>query len=160
MGINTEAMDLKVKNSSLYILLTITAFFAFNIETALAEDKDGKTWSIDVQKDYHSTAELTGRFKLYDYDWLMPYLITGGDLNWDTMPKPDEKEPNIKNIYRYDIGLNFGAGFSWNISKGVSLFAEPSLKYKIFEGLVNPTVEKKTDEKMDENLKFGIHYGF
>lgn len=58
------------------------------------------------------------------------------------------------------MGVNFGAGVSWNVSKGVSLYAEPYLKYTIFENDINPSTDSKTGEKIDKNLKFGIHYGF
>ena len=143
----------------IYTILITVMFLVLNTGAAKAEGKKEKTWTVDYQKDYHSKADLTGRFVIKDDALFKPYLITGGNLQWDTLPKENGREPTIKDIYRYDVGVNFGAGVSWNVSKGVSLYAEPYLKYTIFENDINPT-DKKTGEKFDQNLKFGIHYGF
>jgi hypothetical protein len=144
----------------IYTILITVMFIVLNTGAAIAEDKEEKTWTVDYQKDYHSKADLTGRFVIKDDNLFKPYLITGGNLQWDTLPKENRKEPTIKDIYRYDVGINFGAGVSWNVSKGISLYAEPFLKYRIFEDDINPPTDSKTGEKIDKNLKFGIHYGF
>jgi hypothetical protein len=145
----------------IYASLILAMFLVLNIGTAKAKDNNEKMISLDVTKDYHSTAEVTGRFKLKYNEFLQPYLLTGGNFNWDTLPKPGTKKPGIKDIYRYDLGLNLGAGLSWNVSKGVSLYAEPFLKYTVYEGFLNPSFGKTPGEKKaDENLRFGVHYGF
>ncbi len=143
-----------------WALLIISMFLVLNTGAAKAEDKDEKAISLDVTKDYHSTAEVTGRFKLKYNEYFQPYLLTGGNFNWDTLEKPGAKKTTFKDIYRYDVGLNLGAGMSWNVSKGVSLYAEPFLKYKVYEGYLNPSFSRDPDEKVDENLRFGLHYGF
>jgi outer membrane protein W len=150
----------KTMKRYIYTILITVIFLVLNTGAIKAEEKKQKTWTVDYQKDYHSKADLTGRFVIKDDDLFKPYLITGGNLQWDTMPKEKGKEPTIKDIYRYDVGVNFGAGVSWNVSKGVSLYAEPYLKYTFFENDINLSTGKKDGEKMDQNLKFGIHYGF
>jgi hypothetical protein len=150
----------KTMKRYIHTILIAAMLLVLNNGAAMAEDKKEKVWTVDYQKDYHSKADLTGRFVIKDDDLFKPYLITGGNLQWDTLPKEKGKEPTIKDIYRYDVGVNFGAGVSWNVSKGVSLYAEPFLKYRIFEDDINPSTDSKTGEKIDKNLKFGIHYGF
>jgi opacity protein-like surface antigen len=153
-------MNSIVKKRYICAALIISMFLVLNTGVAKAEDKDEKAISLDVTKDYHSTAEVTGRFKLKYNESFQPYLLTGGNFNWDTLEKPGAKKTTIKDIYRYDLGLNLGAGMSWNVSKGVSLYAEPFLKYTVYEGFLNPSFNKTPGEKVDENLRFGLHYGF
>lgn len=162
-------MNIKTRHKYFFISLIVAVVLASDAGAVFAEEKDSgsdkssggvKTWSFDYNKDYHSEAEFTGRFKLRDDDTINPYLVTGGKLDWDTLPTQAGKDPTIKDIYRYDVGVNLGAGLGWNISKGFTVFAEPSLKYRVYEGVINPSVDKKTGEKTDGNLKFGIHYGF
>jgi hypothetical protein len=157
---STEAMNLMTKKRYVFAALIIALFLLMNTGTAKAEDKHEKTVSLDVTKDYHSTAEVTGRFKLKYNDFLQPYLLTGGNLNWDAQQKPGTEKTTFKDIYRYDLGLDLGAGLSWKVSKGVSLYAEPFLKYTVYEGFLNPSFSRAPGEKVDENLRFGLHYGF
>jgi opacity protein-like surface antigen len=167
-------MKLITKKRYIHTILISAMLLVLNIGTAKAEDKDEKMFSVDVTEekdvklfsadvtnDYHSTAEVTGRFKLKYNEFLQPYLLTGGNFNWDTLQKPGAQKTTIKDIYRYDVGLNLGAGLSWNVSKGVSLYAEPYLKYNVYEGFLNPSLNKGPGEKKaDQNLRLGLHYGF
>jgi hypothetical protein len=120
-------------------------------------------WSGGINRDTLSSANYNGRFLLRDDNTLKPYLLTGGYLNWLSAPKIVQSKTTLKDIESYGVGVNVGTGLLWSISDGMSFFAEPSFRYKLYDKKLNSyngSLSDPSPENSEENLKMGIHLGF
>jgi len=120
----------------------------------------------DVKRDKTTgSADYFGRIILSDEYTLKPYLLTGANLNWTSEPKTftGKRKSALERIEGYGVGVNLGTGFLWNISSGISIFAEPSVRYNLFKKNLNTSQDSNNDpdsQKKEESLKMGIHLGF